>query len=114
MFIRKNPIKHTRLIPCSIENIGATRMKLLRFMLEHPGFPICIETLDRVYDNSFFMERNSLAASIRCLRNRIQEGDRKGPYIITDRTYGESVSATGSVYIANPQWKYLVVRALPI
>lgn len=110
LFARQNSDKHSKLERCSTDNIGATRMKLLRYMLEHPGSAIYPEMMARIGKDYDLITHNTLAASIRCLRKAIQNGNRKGPYIVTERTFGESVTYTGSVYRLNPKYHYLVIR----
>ena len=106
IFARKNPDKHTRLEKCSCKNIGRHKLKLLRFMFEHPNVPICEETIDLVYGNVTGMSPGTLAKAIGELRKAIW----KAPYIMTESDWGEYVSRTGSVYLLNPRYKYLIIR----
>jgi len=106
LLARKDPDKRSKLEECSCENIGRDRLKLLRYMLEHPKIPICLESMDRVYGNVASFSANALAHSIAAFRKCLWEG----PYIITETIWGESLSHTGSVYLLNDKYNYLVIR----
>jgi hypothetical protein len=106
LLARKDPDKHTKLEECYCKNIGRDRLKLLRYMLEHPTVPICEETMPYVYGDIASMSPNALAHSILAVRKCLWQA----PYIVTDTDWGESVSRTGSVYVLNDKYKYLVIR----
>jgi hypothetical protein len=106
LFARKDPSNHTKLKKSDCKNIGRDRLKLLRYMLENPKVPICEETIPYVYGDLANMSPNALAHSIRALRKCL----RQAPYIITEPDWGESISRTGSVYLLNDKYKYLVIK----
>ena len=106
LLARKDPDRQSKLEKCNCSNIGPHRLKLLRFMLEHPGYPICEETIEDVYGNVASMTSSALAKAVLDIRWCLWDG----PYILTERTWGESVNYTGSGYIADPKYEYLVIR----
>jgi len=106
LMARKDPEQHTELKPCCCTNIGKDRLKLLRYLMEHPKVFICEETLPYVYGDIASMSPNALAHAIRALRECLWNA----PYIITINDWGESISHTGSVYLLNGEFKYLVIR----
>ncbi len=106
LLARKDPDRHSKLEKCNCSNIGPHRLKLLRFMLEHPNHPICVETIEGVYGNIASMTSSALAKAILDIRRCLWDG----PYILTELTWGESVSYTGSVYMLDHKYKYLVIR----
>jgi len=106
LFARKDPDKHTKLEKCVCKNIGKDRLKLFRFMLEHPRVPICEETIPYVYGDIASMSAHALAKSIGELRKCLWQA----PYIITEPDWGESISQTGSMYLLNEKYKYLVIK----
>ena len=106
LFARKNPGKKNKLEKCNCKNIGPHKLKLLRFMFEHPRVPICEETIDRVYGNTASMSPGTLAKAIGELRKAFWQA----PYILTESDWGEYVSHTGSVYLLNSNYKSLVIR----
>ncbi|MCX5638836.1 MAG: hypothetical protein NTX52_14255 [Planctomycetota bacterium] len=106
LLARKDPDKSTKLEKCQCKDIGRDRLKLLRYMLEHPTVPICEETMPYVYGDIASMSPNALAHSILAVRKCLWQA----PYIVTDTDWGESVSQTGSVYLLNLKYKYLVIR----
>ncbi|MFC1604962.1 hypothetical protein ACFL5F_08045 [Planctomycetota bacterium] len=106
LMARKDPDKSTKLEKCDCKNIGKDRLKLLRYMLEHPRVPICEETIPYVYGDVAGISANALAKTIGHLRKCLWQV----PYIITEPDWGESISRTGSVYLLNEKYKYLVIR----
>jgi len=103
---RKDPDKHTKLEKCDCKNIGKDRLKLLRYMLEHPRVPICEETIPYVYGDIASMSANALAKAIGHLRKCLWQA----PYIITEPDWGESISQTGSMYLLNEKYRHLVIK----
>jgi hypothetical protein len=106
LFARKVPEKHTKLEKCDCKNIGKDRLKLLRYMLEHPRVPICEKTIPYVYGDIASMSANALAKAISHLRKCLWQA----PYIRTEPDWGESISQTGSMYLLNEKYKYLVIK----
>ena len=106
LFARKKPDRPSKLEKCNCKGIGPHKLKLLRFMFEYPKVPICEETIDRVYGNKACMSPGALTKAIGEVRKALWQA----PYIITESDWGESVSHTGSVYLLNDKFKYLVVR----
>ena len=104
---RKDPDKrHTKPEECECEDTGSDRLKLLRYMIEHPKVPVCEETIPYVFGGIASLTPNALAHAIGALRKCLWQA----PYIITVNDWGESVSHTGSVYLLNDKYKYLVIR----
>jgi len=103
---RVNPDEHTKLEKCQCINFSRERMKLLRYMLEHPNMPICEETISHVFDNLASITSNALAKTIVTLRRCLWGAS----YILTESFWGESISRTGSVYVLNEKYNYLVIR----
>jgi hypothetical protein len=106
LMARKDPDRHSKLEKCDCKNLGRDRLKLLRYMLEHPTVPICEETMSYVYGDTASMSANALAHSILAVRGCLWQA----PYIITVNDWGESVSRTGSAYVLNEKYQYLVIR----
>lgn len=106
LLARKDPDRRTKLEKCDCNNIGRDRLKLLRCWLENPNLPLCKETIPRIFANVASMTPNALARAIGDLRQLLWDG----PYIRTERVWGESVSHTGSVYLLNKKYKYLVIK----
>ena len=106
LLARKNPGKRSKLEKCNCKNIGSNKLKLLRFMFENPKAPICEETMDRVYGNVTSMSPGTLAKAFGEIRKALWQA----PYILTESDWGEYVSHTGSVYLLNPDYKYLVIK----
>lgn len=106
LLARKDPDKSTKLEKCQCKNIGPDRLKLLRYIMEHPNVPICVETIPFVYGDIASISSNALAKAIGHLRKCLWYA----PYIITEPDWGESISRTGSVYLLNEKYKYLVIR----
>jgi len=103
---RIDPDEHTKLEDCQCLNFSRERLKLLRYMLEHPNMPICKETISWIFDNIASMTSNTLAKTILTLRRCLWNA----PYILTESSWGESISRTGSVYLLNEKYNYLVIR----
>jgi hypothetical protein len=103
---RKCPEKSSKLEECYPTNFSRERMRLLRYMLEHPNMPICKETITQIYDNLASMTSNTLAKTIVTLRRCLWNA----PYILTEKFWGETMSKTGSVYVLNEKYNYLVIR----
>ncbi len=86
--------------------LGPHQMTLLRYMLEHPDQPICMETIHMAYGDDPNVTNAALVKAISRFRGRL--GKRE--YIMTDHDYGMSLSGTGHVYLMNPAYRYLVIR----
>lgn len=106
LLVRKDPDRHTKLSKCHCRNIGRDRLKLLRLWLENPHLPICEETIPLIIANVGSMTPNALARAIVDLRQLLL----RGPYIRTETVWGESISRTGSVYMLDPKYRYLVIK----
>jgi hypothetical protein len=59
-----------------------------------------------VYGDIASLSANALAKAIGNLRKCLWDG----PYIRTEKIWGESISRTGFVYLLNEKYKYLVIR----
>jgi len=75
-------------------------------MIEHPTMPICEETIDRVYQSQASMTTGTLTKAIFEIRKALWDA----PYILTEPDWGEYISHTGSIYLLNTNYNYLVVR----
>ena len=106
LMARKDPESRSKLEPCNCQDIGKDRLKLLRYMFEHPKVPICEETTKYVYGDVASISANALSKTFGALRICLWTG----PYIITESDWGESISRTGSVYMLNEEYEYLVIR----
>ncbi|MFC1635726.1 hypothetical protein ACFL5Z_12875 [Planctomycetota bacterium] len=106
LLARKDPDNHTKLEQCDCRNIGKDRLRLLRYMLENLKAPICEETIPYIYGDVASMTPNALAKAVGDLRTALWDG----PYIRTEKVWGESVSRTGSVYLLRDKYQYLVIR----
>jgi len=106
LLARREPDEHTKLEKCQCINVGRDRLRLLRYMLEHPNIFICEETIPRIFNNVASMTRSTLAKTILTLRQCLWNA----PYILTESFWGESISRTGSVYVLNEKYNYLVIR----
>jgi len=110
---RQYPDNKSPLQECSLANIGPTRLKILEYLLAHPGFALGIENLINI-DRAFeLIEPNTLAQSIRLLRRMLQPEIKHNLYILKKRIYNLAVSRTGWAYIANPNRTYLIVKMIP-
>lgn len=101
---QSQPGKHGTLKARSLAGIGQHRMTLLRFMLEHPDWPVCDETFSVVYGDKYIYTPNALAKTISCLRKCLGNPS----YIVTDNWAPES--RTAHAYKMSSKYKYLVVR----
>jgi hypothetical protein len=108
LLARKDPDKRTKLEQCNCQDIGKDRLKLLRYMFEHPKVPICEETTQYIYGDVASISANALSKTFGALRTCLWNG----PYIITESDWGESISRTGSMYLLKEKYKYLVIRYL--
>jgi len=106
LLARKDPDRRTKLEECNCTGIGRDRLKLLRCWLENPRLQVCEETIPRIFGYVASMTPGAIAKAIRDLRRCFWDA----PYIITESDWGESISYTGSIYLLNDKYRYLVIR----
>ncbi|MFA6186349.1 MAG: hypothetical protein WC770_03935 [Phycisphaerae bacterium] len=112
---RKNPSKHTALQESKLEHIGGHRMRILAYMLEHPGVPFYYRNIYKDYSLSAEIKGPStFSKTIAALRNAFEQKDTSGPYIIK-QSDGEGVtrSKKGCIYMINSKLRYLIIRHNP-
>jgi len=105
---RVDPEDHTQLIERDLgklENVGPLRIKLLKYMLEHPGRYISVENAAICHGNP---DEKRVPATLRktisLLRQSLGTPGPDNPYIRTKR------SVSPCVYVLNPEWRYLLIK----
>jgi len=105
---RIDPERHSKLLTSELvdlTNVGPHRIKLLAYMLEHPGryismdnAAICHDTPDEKRDPA------TLRKTISLLRQALGTPGPDNPYIKTKR------STLPCSYALNPKWNYLLIK----
>jgi len=109
---RKNPSKHTVLKEAELEHIGGHRMRILAYMLEHPGCPFYYGNIYSLLDDK--KTPNTFTKTIAVLKKAFEQKDTSGPYIIKQSDGdGLTRSKKGCVYMINSELRYLVIRHNP-
>jgi hypothetical protein len=103
---KDRPGTRCSLEPRSCEGLGPHRMKLLRYMLEHPDRPVCMHDLNLVYGEVPVVTDAALVKTMSFFRSCLGEP----AYILTVHDYGGSNDGTGYVYTMNQAYRYLVIR----
>lgn len=103
---RKDPANHSRLEISTLIGVGARRIEILRYLLEHPQRIISVENVSWLPKQAEIVEPTALAKSISQLRKALGYRGLQNPYIITER----SLESTYNVYKINPEWHYLVIK----
>ena len=107
LFARIDPTVHSSLVKCSLKNIGNYRIRLLKYMLEHPFARICSDNVHKVNIN---ITDDAFKKAISIFRKVLQPNSELNSYIQTQPAWGESNSKKGCVYTMNQDWHYLVIR----
>jgi len=109
---RKDPKKPSRLVKSESTLPGPHRMQILAYMLEHPGHPFHSCNIYRVYTSKAeIRSQNTFTRTIGVLRAALGQNDTSGPYITKELAWeGITNSKRGCVYLANSNWRYLVLR----
>jgi len=111
LLARENPATHTPLRDCYPPKLRPLRLRILRYLLLHPGERIGIGNITRIDKELCDMTHEGLAATIYRFRCLLFLKGPDGPYIITDYGIDSAISETGFGYYANPQWKYHVIES---
>lgn len=107
---RQDPSKHTRLDISPLKDIGAHRMRILIYMLQHPGWRISDDNVSACYGTPDEVRTTSaLHQTIRVLRRALGTRGRANPYIRSVPDCGPASRRNGCVYLMEPRWKYLVI-----
>lgn len=109
---RKDPAKHTELKESKLNKIGAHRMQILAYMLEHPGDPFYSENIYKSYAyQNEARDQSTFTKTIEALRKAFEQNDTSGPYIIKQSDWnGITGRKRGYVYKIVQERKYMVIR----
>ncbi len=109
---RKDPASQSSLQDADLKGIGSHRIKILAYMLEHPGDPFHANNIYRAYTGP--AERvapNTFTKTIGTLRKSLGQNDTTGPYIVKQFDWdGITDRKQGYVYQMSSEWRYLVIR----
>jgi hypothetical protein len=105
--VRKDPENHSDPIPIDLPGLGAIRLAILTYLLEHPQRGVCLGRLGHFYSfDDSLPTSDMLRQTIRKFRLLLGQKDSKGPYIVTQPVFG----ADGALYVMDSRWKYLVIK----
>ena len=108
---RRDPEGHSELLTSELEdltNVGPFRIKLLTYMLEHPGMYVSTENAAMCHGASdVIITFTALRTTIRCLRQALGTPGPNNPYIKTKR------SISPCAYALNHRWSYLLIKWKP-
>lgn len=109
---RKDPVKRTKLKESKLEKVGSHRMKILAYMLEHPGEPFHAGNIGSdLIAGSGERARNTFTKSIAVIRKTLDQGNMSEPYLVKRFDWdGITGLKQGCVYKINSERKYLVIR----
>jgi len=108
---REDPGNHSELRLSDTRGIGPYRIKILAFMIERFGVPLCSDNVDHLLGEvNRIATEQALTKSISVLRQALGGGGRHNPYIQSVAAWESSRSKNAQAYLLNPEWKYLLVR----
>jgi len=108
---RETPEAHSELRSSNSRGIGPYRIKILAFMIDRFGVPLCSDNVDHLLgDINRIATEHTFTKSISVLRQALGGGGRHNPYIQSVAAWESSRSKNAQAYLLNPEWKYLLVR----
>jgi hypothetical protein len=108
---RDSPETHSDLRLSDTRGIGPHRIKILAFMIERFGVPVCSDNVDDLLgEANRVATAQAFTKSISVLRQALGGGGRHNPYIHSVAAWESSRSKNAQAYLLNPRWKYLLLR----
>jgi len=106
--VRICPERHSKLLTYKFEdlrNVGPYRIKLLAYLLEHPGWYVSMENAVICHGMSYEIRSfEALRTAIKFLRQALGTPGPNNPYIKTKR------STLPCSYALNTKWSYLLIK----
>lgn len=107
---REDPEGHSPLRLSDLRGIGPYRIKILTFMIERLGTPLCADSADDLLgETERIANPESFTKSISILRQALGGAGRRNPYIISIAAWESSRRRRACAYLLNPQWQYLLI-----
>ena len=108
---REDPKGHSTLTLANLQGIGPYRIRILAFLMEHPGLPLCAENVDQLLgDTTRVATPQAFTKNISILRQALGGGGNHNPYICSVPAWESSRRNNACAYRLNPKWKYLLIR----
>jgi hypothetical protein len=108
---REDPKEHSKLTVANLQGIGPYRIRILAFMIEHPGIPLCADNVDQFLGDPLRSATpQAFTKNISILRHALGGGGNHNPYIPSVPAWESSRRGNARAYRLNPQWKYLLIR----
>jgi len=109
---RKAPEEFSPLMESDSTLPGPHRMRILAYMLEHPGRPFHAGNIYAAYSlTPEVKDKSTFTKTIGVLRRALGQTDTAGPYIVIEPdSDGITGRKRGFIYRVNEDWRYLVIR----
>ncbi len=108
---KEDPEQQSPLTSSGLSGIGPYRIRILAFMIEHFGVPVCAENVHHLLaDSDRVTKLEAFTKSISMLRKALGGGGNRNPYIQSVPAWESSRSNNARAYVLNPQWRYLLIR----
>jgi hypothetical protein len=108
---RRHPEQQSPLDPSDLSGIGPYRIRILAFMIEHFGVPVCTDSVDQFLgDTKKAAEPAAFTKTISILRIALGGGGTRNPYIRSVPAWESSRSNNARAYVLNPQLRHLLIR----
>lgn len=108
---RRHPEQQSPLDPSDLSGIGPYRIRILAFMIEHFGVPVCTDSVDQFLgDMKKAAEPAAFTKTISMLRIALGGGGNRNPYIRSVPAWESSRSNNARAYVLNPQLRHLLIR----
>ena len=108
---RDDPKAHNQLKLANLQGIGPYRIRILAFMMEHPGIPLCADSVDQFLGDPLRSATpQAFTKNISILRQALGGGGNHNPYICSVPAWESSRRNNARAYRLSPEWKYLLIR----
>ena len=107
---RGDPENHSQLRLSDTRGIGPYRIKILAFMIERFGVPVCSDNVDDLLgDTNRVVTAHAFTKSISVLRQTLGGNGRHNLFIQSVAAWDLSRRTNAQAYLLNPKWRYLLL-----
>lgn len=108
---RRHPEQQSQLTTSDLSGIGPYRIRILAFMIERFGVPVCTDNFDQFLGDTLReVEPQAFTKTISILRKALGGGGKRNQYIQSVPAWESSRSNNARAYVLNPQLRHLLIR----
>ena len=108
---REDPKGHSTLTLANLQGIGPYRIRILAFLMEHPGIPLCADNVDQLLgDTMRIATPQAVTKNISILRHALGGQGNRNLYICSVPAWESSRRNNARAYRLSPKWKYLLIK----